>query len=139
MTPETAIFKKSIGDHSGYHVCQELSDRLFDSVVATLCEPQSAWSWQVKADKDSPNLAQLQQASRGVNQATATVVASTISGKSQIEETGSLPEAMLSLPILFSYFYVLFHDPDVPQFCFQILYCSSFSTHTYILVRWDTA
>uniref|UniRef100_A0A8C0KIV5 Huntingtin-interacting protein 1-related protein n=1 Tax=Canis lupus dingo TaxID=286419 RepID=A0A8C0KIV5_CANLU len=47
---------------------------------------------KVKADKDSPNLAQLQQASRGVNQATATVVASTISGKSQIEETGSLPE-----------------------------------------------
>uniref|UniRef100_A0A452UCB4 Huntingtin interacting protein 1 n=1 Tax=Ursus maritimus TaxID=29073 RepID=A0A452UCB4_URSMA len=45
---------------------------------------------KVKADKDSPNLAQLQQASRGVNQATATVVASTISGKSQIEETGNL-------------------------------------------------
>ncbi|XP_058424999.1 huntingtin-interacting protein 1 isoform X3 [Diceros bicornis minor] len=43
---------------------------------------------KVKADKDSPNLAQLQQASRGVNQATAAVVASTISGKSQIEETG---------------------------------------------------
>ncbi|XP_054971034.1 huntingtin-interacting protein 1-like isoform X1 [Pan paniscus] len=37
---------------------------------------------KVKADKDSPNLAQLQQASRGVNQATAGVVASTISGKS---------------------------------------------------------
>ncbi|XP_063461892.1 huntingtin-interacting protein 1-like isoform X1 [Pan paniscus] len=37
---------------------------------------------KVKADKDSPNLAQLQQASRGVNQATASVVASTISGKS---------------------------------------------------------
>uniref|UniRef100_A0A2I3RII9 I/LWEQ domain-containing protein n=1 Tax=Pan troglodytes TaxID=9598 RepID=A0A2I3RII9_PANTR len=34
---------------------------------------------KVKADKDSPNLAQLQQASRGVNQATAGVVASTIS------------------------------------------------------------
>uniref|UniRef100_A0A8C6F4T2 Huntingtin-interacting protein 1 n=1 Tax=Monodon monoceros TaxID=40151 RepID=A0A8C6F4T2_MONMO len=43
---------------------------------------------KVKADKDSPNLAQLQQASRGVNQATAAVVASTISGKSQIEDTG---------------------------------------------------
>lgn len=43
---------------------------------------------QVKADKDSPNLARLQQASRGVTQATARVVASTKSGKSQIEETG---------------------------------------------------
>lgn len=67
-----------------------------------LCEPNCAWSWQVKADKDSPNLAQLQQASRGVNQATATVVASTISGKSQIEETGSRPEALLFISILFS-------------------------------------
>lgn len=67
-----------------------------------LYDPNSAWSWQVKADKDSPNLAQLQQASRGVNQATATVVASTISGKSQIEETGSLPEAMLFFSIPFS-------------------------------------
>uniref|UniRef100_A0A8D1W910 Huntingtin-interacting protein 1-related protein n=1 Tax=Sus scrofa TaxID=9823 RepID=A0A8D1W910_PIG len=45
---------------------------------------------KVKADKDSPNLAQLQQASRGVNQATAAVVASTVSGKLQIEDTGSL-------------------------------------------------
>lgn len=43
---------------------------------------------QVKADKDSPNLARLQQASKGVTQATARVVASTKSGKSQIEETG---------------------------------------------------
>lgn len=43
---------------------------------------------KVKADKDSPNLARLQQASRGVTQATAGVVASTKSGKSQIEETG---------------------------------------------------
>uniref|UniRef100_A0A4X1UMS0 Huntingtin interacting protein 1 n=1 Tax=Sus scrofa TaxID=9823 RepID=A0A4X1UMS0_PIG len=42
---------------------------------------------KVKADKDSPNLAQLQQASRGVNQATAAVVASTVSGKLQIEDT----------------------------------------------------
>ncbi|XP_055964243.1 huntingtin-interacting protein 1 [Sorex fumeus] len=42
---------------------------------------------KVKADKDSPNLAQLQLASRGVNQATAQVVASTISGKSQIEQS----------------------------------------------------
>lgn len=67
-----------------------------------LCDPNSAWSWQVKADKDSPNLAQLQQASRGVNQATATVVASTISGKSQIEETGSLPGAVLFVSSPFS-------------------------------------
>jgi len=43
---------------------------------------------QVKADKDSGNLHRLQQASRGVAQATAGVVASTKSGKSQIEETG---------------------------------------------------
>lgn len=43
---------------------------------------------QVKADKDSANLQRLQQASRGVTQATAAVVASTKSGKSQIEETG---------------------------------------------------
>lgn len=43
---------------------------------------------QVKADKDSSNLRRLQQASRGVTQATAAVVASTKSGKSQIEDTG---------------------------------------------------
>uniref|UniRef100_A0AAQ5XNV7 Huntingtin-interacting protein 1-related protein n=1 Tax=Amphiprion ocellaris TaxID=80972 RepID=A0AAQ5XNV7_AMPOC len=43
---------------------------------------------KVKADKDSSNLQRLQQASRGVTQATAAVVASTKSGKSQIEETG---------------------------------------------------
>lgn len=41
---------------------------------------------KVKADKDSHNLTKLQLASRGVNQATAQVVASTISGKSQIEK-----------------------------------------------------
>jgi hypothetical protein len=52
----------------------------------------------VKADKDSPNLAQLQQASRGVNQATAGVVASTISGKSQIEETGNLSAVLCIFP-----------------------------------------
>ncbi|XP_075420990.1 huntingtin-interacting protein 1 isoform X2 [Tenrec ecaudatus] len=52
---------------------------------------------KVKADKDSPNLAQLQQASRGVNQATAGVVASTISGKSQIEETDSMDFSSLTL------------------------------------------
>ncbi|XP_060114794.1 huntingtin-interacting protein 1 isoform X2 [Heteronotia binoei] len=41
---------------------------------------------KVKADKDSANLSKLQVASRAVNQATAGVVASTKSGKSQIEE-----------------------------------------------------
>lgn len=44
--------------------------------------------WQVKADKGSANLVRLQQASRGVNQATASVVASTKNGKAQIEDTG---------------------------------------------------
>uniref|UniRef100_A0A8C6U7K2 Huntingtin interacting protein 1 n=1 Tax=Neogobius melanostomus TaxID=47308 RepID=A0A8C6U7K2_9GOBI len=43
---------------------------------------------KVKADKDSTKLHRLQHASRGVTQATAAVVASTKSGKSQIEETG---------------------------------------------------
>ncbi|KAG2459254.1 HIP1R protein, partial [Polypterus senegalus] len=43
---------------------------------------------KVKADKDSANLCKLQTASRAVNQATASVVASTKSGKSQIEEKG---------------------------------------------------
>uniref|UniRef100_A0A2K6TDF8 Huntingtin interacting protein 1 n=1 Tax=Saimiri boliviensis boliviensis TaxID=39432 RepID=A0A2K6TDF8_SAIBB len=52
---------------------------------------------KVKADKDSPNLAQLQQASRGVNQATASVVASTISGKSQIEETDNMDFSSMTL------------------------------------------
>ncbi|XP_065747857.1 huntingtin-interacting protein 1 isoform X2 [Phocoena phocoena] len=52
---------------------------------------------KVKADKDSPNLAQLQQASRGVNQATAAVVASTISGKSQIEDTDSMDFSSMTL------------------------------------------
>ncbi|KAL4700833.1 hypothetical protein H8959_014837, partial [Pygathrix nigripes] len=52
---------------------------------------------KVKADKDSPNLAQLQQASRGVNQATAGVVASTISGKSQIEETDNMDFSGMTL------------------------------------------
>uniref|UniRef100_A0A8B9PZQ3 Huntingtin-interacting protein 1-related protein n=1 Tax=Apteryx owenii TaxID=8824 RepID=A0A8B9PZQ3_APTOW len=45
---------------------------------------------KVKADKDSANLSKLQQASRGVNEATASVVASTKSGKSQIEEKGNM-------------------------------------------------
>lgn len=48
----------------------------------------SSLSRQVKADKDSANLCKLQQASRGVNQATASVVASTKAGKSQVEEKG---------------------------------------------------
>ncbi|XP_023570181.1 huntingtin-interacting protein 1 isoform X2 [Octodon degus] len=52
---------------------------------------------KVKADKDSPNLARLQQASRGVNQATAGVVASTISGKSQIEETDHMDFSSMTL------------------------------------------
>ncbi|KAK2509858.1 hypothetical protein MC885_007240 [Smutsia gigantea] len=52
---------------------------------------------KVKADKDSPNLARLQQASRGVSQATAAVVASTISGKSQIEETDSMDFSSMTL------------------------------------------
>uniref|UniRef100_A0A8C2VWY9 Huntingtin-interacting protein 1 n=1 Tax=Chinchilla lanigera TaxID=34839 RepID=A0A8C2VWY9_CHILA len=52
---------------------------------------------KVKADKDSPNLARLQQASREVNQATAGVVASTISGKSQIEETDNMDFSSMTL------------------------------------------
>ena len=45
----------------------------------------------MKADKDSTNLVRLQRASRGVTQATAGVVASTKSGKSQIEGKGARP------------------------------------------------
>ncbi|XP_062873272.1 huntingtin-interacting protein 1 [Trichomycterus rosablanca] len=52
---------------------------------------------KVKADKDSPNLARLQQASRGVTQATAGVVASTKSGKSQIEETNTMDFSSMTL------------------------------------------
>uniref|UniRef100_A0A8D1KA80 Huntingtin-interacting protein 1 n=1 Tax=Sus scrofa TaxID=9823 RepID=A0A8D1KA80_PIG len=52
---------------------------------------------KVKADKDSPNLAQLQQASRGVNQATAAVVASTVSGKLQIEDTDNMDFSSMTL------------------------------------------
>ncbi|KAF4015835.1 hypothetical protein G4228_007354 [Cervus hanglu yarkandensis] len=54
-------------------------------------------SGRVKADKNSPNLAQLLQASRAVNQATAEVVASTISGKSQIEDTDSMDFSSITL------------------------------------------
>lgn len=71
----------------------------------------------MKAGKDSPNLAQLQQASRGVSHATAAVVASTISGKSQIEETGSLSEAML-YPSDIAVLYSLLYDPNFSQFWF---------------------
>uniref|UniRef100_A0A5F8H302 Huntingtin-interacting protein 1-related protein n=1 Tax=Monodelphis domestica TaxID=13616 RepID=A0A5F8H302_MONDO len=52
---------------------------------------------KVKADKDSSNLARLQQASRGVNQATAAVVASTMAGKSQIEDTESMDFSSMTL------------------------------------------
>ncbi|XP_051962602.1 huntingtin-interacting protein 1-like isoform X2 [Xyrauchen texanus] len=45
---------------------------------------------KVKADKDSANLTRLRQASKGVTQATAGVVASTKSGKSQIEDTDTM-------------------------------------------------
>ncbi|NWX90688.1 HIP1 protein, partial [Nothoprocta ornata] len=52
---------------------------------------------KVKADKDSANLSKLQQASRGVNQATAAVVASTKSGKSQIEEKDTMDFSSMTL------------------------------------------
>ncbi|CAL8346218.1 unnamed protein product [Arctogadus glacialis] len=52
---------------------------------------------KVKADKDSGNLQRLQQASRGVAQATAGVVASTKSGKSQIEETDTMNFTSMTL------------------------------------------
>uniref|UniRef100_A0AAY4AXV9 Huntingtin-interacting protein 1-related protein n=1 Tax=Denticeps clupeoides TaxID=299321 RepID=A0AAY4AXV9_9TELE len=52
---------------------------------------------KVKADKDSTNLTRLQQASRGVTQATAGVVASTKSGKSQIEETDTMDFSSMTL------------------------------------------
>nr|XP_043887661.1 huntingtin-interacting protein 1 isoform X1 [Solea senegalensis] len=52
---------------------------------------------KVKADKDSSNLRRLQQASRGVTQATAGVVASTKSGKSQIEEKDTMDFSSMTL------------------------------------------
>ncbi|XP_043114778.1 huntingtin-interacting protein 1 isoform X2 [Puntigrus tetrazona] len=52
---------------------------------------------KVKADKDSSNLSRLQQASKGVTQATAGVVASTKSGKSQIEETETMDFSAMTL------------------------------------------
>ncbi|XP_046891906.1 huntingtin-interacting protein 1 [Hypomesus transpacificus] len=52
---------------------------------------------KVKADKDSTNLVRLQRASRGVTQATAGVVASTKSGKSQIEEKDTMDFSSMTL------------------------------------------
>ncbi|XP_030249828.1 huntingtin-interacting protein 1 isoform X1 [Sparus aurata] len=52
---------------------------------------------KVKADKDSAKLHRLQHASRGVTQATAAVVASTKSGKSQIEETDTMDFSSMTL------------------------------------------
>lgn len=52
---------------------------------------------KVKADKDSANLAKLRQASRSVNQATAGVVTSTKSGKSQIEEKDTMDFSSMTL------------------------------------------
>ncbi|KAM6315892.1 huntingtin-interacting protein 1 [Podargus strigoides] len=52
---------------------------------------------KVKADKDSTNLCKLQQASRGVTQATASVVASTKAGKSQVEEKDSMDFSSMTL------------------------------------------
>ncbi|XP_075956675.1 huntingtin-interacting protein 1 [Anarhichas minor] len=52
---------------------------------------------KVKADKDSGNLHRLQKASRGVTQATAAVVASTKSGKSQIEEKDTMDFSSMTL------------------------------------------
>lgn len=52
---------------------------------------------KVKADKDSLKLHRLKQASRGVTQATAAVVASTKSGKSQIEEKDTMDFSSMTL------------------------------------------
>nr|XP_055052160.1 huntingtin-interacting protein 1 isoform X1 [Misgurnus anguillicaudatus] len=52
---------------------------------------------KVKADKGSSNLTRLQQASKGVTQATAGVVASTKSGKSQIEDTDTMDFSTMTL------------------------------------------
>ncbi|XP_041053164.1 huntingtin-interacting protein 1 isoform X3 [Carcharodon carcharias] len=52
---------------------------------------------KVKADKDNANLGKLRQASKGVNEATASVVASTKSGKSQIEETDTMDFSSMTL------------------------------------------
>ncbi|KFO74529.1 Huntingtin-interacting protein 1, partial [Cuculus canorus] len=52
---------------------------------------------KVKADKDSANLCKLQQASRGVTHATASVVASTKAGRSQVEEKDSMDFSSMTL------------------------------------------
>ncbi|KAJ7995198.1 hypothetical protein DPEC_G00242060 [Dallia pectoralis] len=52
---------------------------------------------KVKADKDNANLTRLKLASRGVTQATAGVVASTKSGKSQIEEKDTMDFSGMTL------------------------------------------
>ncbi|KFP07116.1 Huntingtin-interacting protein 1, partial [Calypte anna] len=52
---------------------------------------------KVKADKDSANLYKLQQASRGVNQATAGVVASTKAAKSQVEDKDNMDFSSMTL------------------------------------------
>lgn len=62
--------------------------------------PQPVPLHQVKADKDSLKLHRLKQASRGVTQATAAVVASTKSGKSQIEEKGECLSSNIILYII---------------------------------------
>ncbi|XP_029628657.1 huntingtin-interacting protein 1 isoform X2 [Salmo trutta] len=52
---------------------------------------------KVKADKDNANLGRLKLASKGVTQATARVVASTKSGKSQIEEKDTMDFSSMTL------------------------------------------
>ncbi|XP_078278572.1 huntingtin-interacting protein 1 isoform X2 [Rhinoraja longicauda] len=52
---------------------------------------------KVKADKDNCNLGRLRGASKGVNEATAKVVASTKSGKSQIEEKDTMDFSSMTL------------------------------------------
>ncbi|XP_045073561.1 huntingtin-interacting protein 1-like isoform X3 [Coregonus clupeaformis] len=52
---------------------------------------------KVKADKDNANLGRLKLASKGVTQATAGVVASTKSGKSQIQEKDTMDFSSMSL------------------------------------------
>ncbi|XP_062887344.1 huntingtin-interacting protein 1 isoform X1 [Mobula hypostoma] len=52
---------------------------------------------KVKADKDNSNLGRLREASKGVNEATAKVVASTKSGKFQIEEKDTMDFSSMTL------------------------------------------
>ncbi|XP_032901936.1 huntingtin-interacting protein 1 isoform X3 [Amblyraja radiata] len=52
---------------------------------------------KVKADKDNCNLGRLREASKGVNEATAKVVASTKSGKFQIEEKDTMDFSSMTL------------------------------------------